>query len=249
MEQKFFDAVNAEISPLLLQNGYEEKDGAFVCDNAAYKVEYNEANRLFELKKASVAEGVVGEYTVISAYLFDEDSTERDATAVGIDFLDTVTTGLGLNPRKTRSASAVALPQKSDGETPGLSDLTSKLLAVFPALKDTYKEHIEENGEFLYVNFYLEHFVPLLAEMLREKPDKKLRKLFDTLNELYCKGDRTVGNLIVVVLIGGAIKGDREALEAALALLSEHQHLKSAVHNIAKRTARDKKLKELYGIN
>lgn len=248
MEQKFFDAVYAEFSPLLCEKGFSKQGDAYLSDSAAYKVEYNEESKVFTLLRAAVTDGEVGEYAGVTSYLFDEQSTLSDATAVGIDFLDTVASELGVNTRGKRMASAVALPQKSDSETPGIEELTSKLLAIFPKYKDAYKEHIAEYGDFLYINFYFDNFVPELSALMEEGNTKKLRKIYDALNELYCKGTRYVSDTIVVVLLGGAVKGNKEKADALLEALTPHQHLKPAVNNIINRTAHDKKLKEMYGI-
>lgn len=246
MEQKFFDAVNGVLSEALLEAGFTFADGAFTGDALSFRVAYNDEGKVFVLEKASVSEGTVGEYAAVTTYLFDEESTLSDAEAVGIDFADTARNLLGLGRR--RVAAAIQLPKKSDSQNPGIEDLTSKLLAIFPKHKDSYKEHVEEYGEFLYVNFFLETFTLDLREMLDSGNDKKLRKTCDALNELYCKGDRSVSDAVVVVLLGGAVAGDAARAERLLSALANHQFLKPAVHNIIKRTAHDKKLREIYGL-
>ncbi len=248
MEQNIFDAVLAEIRPTLSENGFSEADGVFSGETRAFKIGYNSEAKLFELYSAEVAEGSTGEFSVASSYLFDDTSTLSDATAVGIDFNDTVTSLLGINTRKTRSASAVALPSRSNSDTPGMDDLCSKLLAIFPQHKDAYKEHIAEHGEFLYVTFLLDTVCADIRALLESGSDKKLKKIYDALNDLYVKGDRNVGNTIVVVVLGGAVKGDAALTEKLLAGLSEFQYLKVAVRNVFARTKKDKRLKELYGI-
>lgn len=247
MEQKIFDAVYAEIRPLLCENGFSENEGVFTGDTRAFKVEYDEEHHLFHLQTAEVADGTVGEFDVASSYLFDEHSTLTDASSVGIDFNDTAASLLGVNKRKTRSAE-VALPTKTGGDTLTVDDLANKLLAIFPAYKDAYKENVMQNGEFLYVDFFLSTVTADLRELLIKDNSKKLKKIYDALNELYVKGDRTVGNLVVVVILGGTLKGDKELTNKMLAGLADFPHLKSAVYNISARTKRDKKLREMYGM-
>lgn len=249
MEQKFFDAVFAAMDPILSENGVTADGNIRRNDSRAFKVEYNGDKKVFELYSAAVTDGEIGEYTLATSYLFDEASTEKDATAVGIDFSDTALSLLGVSTRRTRSAGDVALPGKTGGETPGIDDLCNKLLAIFPKHKDSYKEHVQENGEFLYVHFLLDTVAVELRDLLENSTgDKKLKKIFDSIDDLYVKGDRTVSDTIVVVVIGGAIKGDPALTERTLSLLDGHQHLKNAVYNISKRTHKDKKLKEMYGI-
>ena len=247
MEQKIFDAVYAEIRPLLEENNFSEKDGVFESDTRSFKIAYNDEKHLFELLSAEVVDGTLSEFAVVSSYLFDEQSTAADAAAVGIDFNDTLLTLLGVSKRKTRTAE-IALPQKTGGETLTVDDLANKLLAIFPAYKDTYKESVAENGELLYVNFFMNTVTNDIRELLEKDNVKKLKKIYDSLNELYVKGDRTVGNLVVVIVLGGALKGDKELTEKMLSGLTDFPHLKTAVRNISMRTKRDKKLREIYGI-
>ena len=247
MEQKIFDAVYAEIRPLLEENNFSENDGVFTGDTRSFKIDYNEEKHLFELLSAEFADGTLGEFTVVSSYLFDEQSTVADAAAVGIDFNDTLLSLLGVSKRKTRSAE-VALPQKTGGETLTVDDLANKLLAIFPAYKDAYKESVAENGELLYVDFFMNTVTNDVRELLEKDNVKKLKKIYDSLNELYVKGDRTVGNLIVVIVLGGSVKGDKDLTEKMLSSLADFPHLKTAVRNISLRTKRDKKLREIYGI-
>ncbi len=247
MEQKIFEAIYDEIRPLLTENNFFEKDGVFSGDNRAFKVDYNEERHLFELLSAEVTDGTLGEYASVSSYLFDENSTAADAVAVGIDFNDTISSLLGVSKRKTRSAE-VALPQKTGGDTLTVDDLANKLLAIFPAYKDAYKECVSQYGELLYVDFFQTTVTNDIRELLTKDNHKKLKKIYDALNELYVKGDRTVGNLVVVVILGGTLKGDKELTEKMITGLADFPHLKNAVYNISLRTKRDKKLREIYGI-
>lgn len=246
MEQKFFDAVNSALSEVLTEAGFAFADGVFTGDALSFRVAYNDDSKVFVLEKAEVSEGSVGEYSAVTSYLFDEESNLRDAEAVGIDFADTVRNVLGLGRRKVTKA--IELPKSSDAENPGIDALTSKLLAIFPKHKDAYKDHIAHYGEFLYVNFFLSTFTLDLREMIEAGNDKKLRKTCDALNELYCKGNRSVSDAVVVVLFGGAVAGDDKKAEKLLSALEGHQYLKPAVYNIVKRTARDRKLREMYGL-
>ncbi len=247
MEQKIYDAIYGEIRPILEENNFSETDGVFSNETRAFKVCYNEEKHLFELLSAEATDGVLGEYAVASSYLFDENSTASDASAVGIDFNDTLATLLGVSKRKTRSAN-VALPQKTGGDTLTLDDLANKLLAIFPAYKDAYKDNVSQNGELLYVDFFQNTVTNDIRDLLIKDNTKKLKKIYDALNELFVKGDHTVGNIVVVIILGGTVKGDKELTEKMLAGLADFPHLKTAVYNISLRTKRDKKLREIYGM-
>ncbi|MBQ8550624.1 MAG: hypothetical protein IJ426_04715 [Clostridia bacterium] len=249
MEQKIIDAVLGEIRPTLTDNGYTEKDGVFTNDSRAVKVEYDESRELFNLLTAEVTAGEVGSYSVAASYLFDSTQRESDAVAVGIDFNDTVTSLLGINPRKARRANDISLPQKSGGDTADIGELCNKILAIFPAYKDLYKERMAEDGEFLYINFFLETAAKEIAQLLEENNKKKLKKIYDSLNDLYVRGDRNVGNTVIVVILGGAIKGDPVKTAAMLEGLEDFPYLKKPVRHIALRTRKDRFLREIYGLD
>ena len=248
MEQKIIDAVLAEIRPTLENNGFTENDGIFTGDTRAFCVEYNEEKQVFCLNTATVTDGTAGEYTLAGSYLFDETQTASDATAVGMDFNDTIASLLGINSRKLRAAQSVALPQKSEGDTADIGALCNKLLAIFPAYKDVYKERVAEDGEFLYVQFLLDTIAPEIRGLLEGGNGKKLKKIYDALNDLFVKGDHTVEDTIIVVVLGGAIKGDPELTEKMLTGLADFPYLKKPVYNISLRTKKDKMLREIYGI-
>ena len=248
MEQKIFDAVLEEIRPTLLDKSFSEKDGVFLGEKMAIKIEYDESREVFNLLSADVVAGEVGEYTVSSSYLFDSTQQVGDAAAVGIDFNDTIASLLGVNTRKVRRLNDIALPQKSDGETADVGELCNRVLAIFPAYKDLYKERMAADGEFLYVNFFLDTAAKEIAILLQEGNKKKLKKIYDTLNDLYIRGERAVGNAIIVVILGGAVKGDPDLTAKMLYGLTDFPYLKKAVRHISLRTKKDRLLREIYGI-
>lgn len=248
MEQKIFDAVIDELRPALTDQGFTENDGVFTSDKRSFKIDYDEEKQLFLLLSAEVTDGQVGEYTTASSYLFDSTQTANDAVSVGMDFTDTAASLLGTSTRKMRSANAVSLPTKSDGDSADIGELCNKLLAIFPAYKEEYKTRVADDGEFLYVQFMLDTFAKEIRALIEADSGKKLKKIYDALNDLYVKGDRNVGNTIIVVLLGGAIKGDKDLTEKMLAGLADFPYLKKGVRIISERTAKDKKLREIYGI-
>ncbi len=248
MEKKITDAVLAEIRPLLEKHGFSEKDDVFTSDTTAFCVEYNEEKQIFCLNSATVSDGTVGEYETIGSFLFDAEQTVSDAAAVGNDFADTIATRLGVNVRKTRSASEIALPQKGEGESADIGALCNKMLAIFPAYKELYKERVAEDGEFLYVQFLLDTVAPEIRAMLEGGNGKKLKKVYDALNDLFVKGDRSVEDAIIVVILGGAVKGDLALTEKMLEGLNDFPYLKKPLRNISLRTKNDKMLREIYGI-
>ena len=104
------------------------------------------------------------------------------------------------------------------------------------------------DGEFLYINFFLETAAKEIEQLIEEKNKKKLKKIYDTLNDLYIRGERAVGNAIIVIILGGAIKGDPEKTAFMLEGLEDFPYLKKAVRHISLRTKKDRLLREMYGL-
>ena len=115
--------------PFLKENGFNETNGAFVCEDNKVNFVYNEAKKVYELYLNE---------NVVSVYLFDETQTEKDVESVAIDFTDTLKTKLGIKKAKP-TANQVALPDELKGEKVGVGGLAQKLLAIFPAHKENYK--------------------------------------------------------------------------------------------------------------
>ena len=166
MEKKIIDAVLAELRTPLTEQGFSETDGVFKSDKRAFVVQYDEEKQVFCLLSAEITDGTQQEFSVASTYLFDSTQTSADAVAVGMDFVDTAANLLGTSTRKMRSINDIALPTKSDGDSADIGELCNKMLAIFPAYKDVYKERVAEDGEFLYVQFMLDTFAKEIRDLL-----------------------------------------------------------------------------------
>lgn len=239
MDKKYFDAVLSEMQPLLDGQKFSETDGIYKNEEKAVKVEYNDASKQFILLIADVTDGETGEFAAADSWLFDETQTEQDALAVGVDFADTLREKLGI--KKSKTSIAVELPVAEKGDTANISALTQKLLAVFPQLKETYKSAVQENNRFLYLNFYTEHFVPAISNLLNTGTKKQLKKLFDMLSDMYNTANGETADIIVALLTVVAY-GNTSNSATVNDYIAENQHLKTAVHQFKTVLSKNKKL-------
>ena len=69
MEQKFFDAIYAELSPVLCENGFSFSEGVYQSDSAAYKIEYNAEGKVFMLTATKVKSNTFRSEHSFSFYL------------------------------------------------------------------------------------------------------------------------------------------------------------------------------------
>ncbi len=239
MDKKYFDVVLSEMQVLLDGQKFSESDGIYKNDQKALKIEYNEESKQFVLFIAEVTDGEVGDFAVASSWLFDETQTERDAAAVGVDFADTLREKLGV--KKTKAAASVDLPVADKSDTASISALTQKLLAIFPQFKETYKASVQKYNKFLYLDFYIENFVPAIKQQLESGTKKQNKKLFDMLSEIYNTGNGETTDAVVAIICA-ATYGDDAKLSLVNEHIAENQHLKMAIRQFTAVLAKNKKL-------
>ncbi len=235
---------------IISSNGFEsnETGDQFQNNRFAFRVSHDEANKMLQFEVAEVAEsGEVGEFKSASSWLFEEPENLRDAESAGLDFLDSLKTYMGIRNLRTNRNGEVALPRKESGATPNVEALAVKTLAVFPALKETYKEHVSYYGSFLAIEFFKTTLAKKLGELLDEKNKKSLKKVFAMLGDMYEEGDRQVQNIIVGVVLCGAVRGYPTREATALEYLDDYNFLKTAFVNIMARAKTDKRFAEMLG--
>lgn len=247
MENHFFDIVMAQLAELISEQGFAKcEDGSYANDVKCFKVEYDEAAGLYNLFIADAADEP--EYATVSSWSFSDEKGEKEAKTIGMDFLDTLRTKLGVKPNMAKAAQNVPLPKKSGAKVGDINALAQQMLAVFPKYKDTYKEHVAANGEFLYLTFFAETVVLDIRAALDEQSKKPLKKIFDVLCDAYVEADRAAQNAIAVTIVTGAIAGDKTRYETALTYMEDCTYLKTAVMQLNKEyAAKNKKLKAMIG--
>lgn len=239
MNNKCRNAVISEMKSLLDSQGFVYENDYYKNETKAVKIDYDEVAKLYILSIANVVDGNIGEFSTASTWLFDENQTENDAKAVGVDFADTLRTAMGI--KASRVSSNVALPTTEKGESINVLTLTQKLLAIFPQYKDDYKQEVADYGKFLYVDFLTSKFVPEIKDLISSKNKKQLKKLFDMLDEMYINGDSVTSDM-VVILISSAVFGDSERIETAASFMEESKHMRTCVNEMLKELKSNKKL-------
>lgn len=229
MDNRYLDKVIAEMQPFFDENGFKEVDGVYKNDKKVASVEYNDDRQMYVLKTADIAEDGSYELSEISAWLFDDSQNAKDAVAVGIDFTSSLRDELGIKrTRSATAASAVDLPTASKDGAYNVSAFTKKMLDVFPTLKDDYKAHVAYYGNFLYLNFFGEKLVPQIKAVLFENNKKKVKKLFDVLQNGYLQGDRDTVNTIVAV-VAAACANDEAIKANVIEALDDNKHFIDSV--------------------
>lgn len=241
MDNRYYDGVIAEMKPFLEEHGFVQRDdGSFRGESKAFLVEYSEPRQMYLLKAAEVEGETVGEYAEISAWLFDDTQTAKDAGSVGVDFTNTVRDTLGIKIKRP-PVSDVDLPSADKNGALTVSGFAKKVLDVFPQYKEAYKAHVAQYGNFLYLNFYAETLVPQIRTVLREDTKKGKKKLFELMETGYLQGDRETVNAVVAVLAAAAYN-DEEMKQRVLALVEADKHLWNSVNTFIPMLSSRKKL-------
>ena len=239
LDNRYYDNVIAEMTPFFEENGFKADGDIFKSDTKALKVEYNETKQLYNLLAADLEEGKVGEFSIITSYLFDDSQNAKDAAAVGIDFVDTARKAMGIKAKKKSVTGEADLPVAT-GSAVNVSTLASKLLAHYPNLKETYRAETSAKGKFLYLDFFTRYFVPEIRATLDGGNKKATKKLIDTLINVFVTGDKAVSTLVVAVL-AAAIGTNVDRFKAATAHMDECQPLITSVNQQIDLLIRNKK--------
>ena len=249
--------MNIQVSERILEqlSGIIEKAGfKAINDNTeyknekiAFKIAHDEEKKVLLLDIAEVNEsGEIGEYYNASTWLFENPEELRDAESAGMDFFDTLKNKIGMKGTRINRDGEIAMPSKAkQGNSFNVEALCAKLLAIYPQFKDEYKTHITQYGSLLYIEFFKKNFVPLIETLFDENNKKNFKKVLPVLNEVYVNGDRTTQNVIVGVLLCGAVKNNKERYDTVVEALADYQYLKVAFVNIMERFKKNKNFRAM----
>lgn len=231
MDNRYYGTVIEEMTTFFEENGFKAEGDTFANEKVSVKIEYDEARQVYNLLAADIEDGKTGDYAIASSYLFDDSQLERDAVSVGIDFVDTLKKKLGVKAKRRVSTNGIELPTANKGDAVTVTTLTSKLLAVYPALKDKYKEEVEAKGKYLYLDFMTTYFVPEIRATLEAGNKKATKKLIDMLLEMFVQGDNATSTT-VVALLSAAIGKNEERFKTAAEYMDECTSLITSINNM-----------------
>ena len=240
MDNRYFENVIKELTPFFEENAIKAQDDIFVGENKAISVKYDEQRQMYTLSVAEITEGNIGEFNEINAWLFDDSQNAKDASSVGIDFANSLRKEFGI--KHTRIANTnIELPTAVKGDVINISGFSKKMLDIFPALKEEYKNHISVYGNFLYLNFFGEHLVPRLVRLFEEGTKKQIKKFYDVAEDTYVKGDKDTVNTLIAVLTAAAYKNEKVTSNIK-EMLSDNSHFLSSFEYFVPFFAKNKKL-------
>ena len=242
MDNRYYENVIAEMQGFIDENGFKKTDNGFANEKKAFTVKYNDEKQMYVLSVADVEEGKAGEYRDINSWLFDDSQNAKDAGSVGIDFVSSLRKELGIKAvRRSSALNAIDMPSASKGDVIEIAGFTKKILDVFPTLKDLYKEHVSVYGNFLYMNFFGEHLIPILKKLFETGTKKQIKKFYEVLENAYIKGNKDTVNVCVAILCATA-KDSPDATANIREMLAENQHFLASFDNFLPVFSKNKKL-------
>ncbi len=238
MQTEQFAQVLSALEGTLASYGFQPLPGEAgaaltVNDNAAYalyagekgalKLQYQ--NERVELFAADDAETLESDGKRLLVSLLPGGADERDVKYVVSEMSETLETRFsqkvvakkkqGPKAPQTVSKAAVKAGSFYDPNT-----LASKLCLVFPELRDAYKENLAQYEEFLAEEFFENYGTPRVIAAIKENKPATMKKLFQTLNEIYEDGTNDTQSLIAVTILG-ALDNDQVLLARCVDYMSE----------------------------
>lgn len=242
LDNRFYDNVIGEMSAFFEQNGFKaQEDGSFLSVAKKVLVEYNEERQMYLLKIAEVENGEAGEYAEAEAWLFDDTQNAKDAASVGIEFTATLREKMGIKIKRAIDIEDVALPTATKSGNTNMNGFAKRVLDIYPAFKDDYKEHVSTYGNILYLDFFGATLVPEGKRILEANEKKAVKKLYELLEEMFIKGDRETVNAAVAVAAAVAYK-DEKIKENLFAALESNRLFYDSVRNFLPVFSKNKKL-------
>lgn len=249
MDISAFKKIVDGCAELLNKNGFAATDitGEFVKENTKFAVKYLEDSKMMVLQYTETAD-MEGSESVVANWLYE--GNEGDIPVIVEDFCDQIGVKLGiLKPAASLTANNVAMPtKKAKGDEYTVDSLTQKVLAVFPAFKDAYKENVAKYNSFLYVDFYKSTLIPKLREVCDNYIGNKktVDKSFKLFAEVFYNCDKETSELLCGLIIAGTFYDKKDKLEDCLSTLEDFPFFVNACKEVVEVAATNKKFQNIF---
>lgn len=140
---------------------------------------------------------------------------ERDIKSLCNEINDTIITSYG--KKSARANKKAPVPVSKSAAKNGVTaydayTLANRLTAIYPDLKDAYKENYEKYSEFLGEDFFVNHANKYIIDTIRAYDRVTMKKLFKLLTDIYQNGSNDVQDLVAVTILG-ELHNDKELLK------------------------------------
>ena len=237
MDNQYYSAIVDAVEKTMNEKGIvlntDSEDISYYSDGKrAFRIVYDEKDKLVKLEFAVLKEGKGVDFKTVSSWMFDDNSTEDDANSIGNDFSDTVLEQLG-EKATAQGIRKVEMPSKDkNAETVTIDSFTARFLAIYTEYKPDYVQNVSDYGEFMYDKFYTEFGVKAFRDTMSSNNKKQIHKMFELLNNCYVIGDSATGGVIVCRIIVPAIIDDEKLRRDVMVHLEKYTFLAQAVNSV-----------------
>lgn len=181
----------------------------FTGENVAYSVIYYTDKMHMVMRSCTMTDdGPDNEWNTMATWMFNpETDTEREATSIGNDFADAVSTPVNIKRVKQTKK------KKSDEGSADPLFLFKRLVKFFPELKDEIKEEEDSCYPFRYVTFTKEHIVERVNTMIKRGSKADITKLMSVLSAQYANGDVDTRSIITIVILNSVDDNSTQVIE------------------------------------
>ena len=141
-----------------------------------------------------------------SAFVDYDEYTEKDIRSTANDIIEALQENFGIKAQQRQNTKMPVPVSRTQAKSGVMSynplTLANRLLAVYPELKEIYKQSIEDYGEFLAEDFFINHANKLIIETINKSDPQKMKKLFGTFNEVFEDGTNETQGVIAVTILG-----------------------------------------------
>lgn len=224
---KIPDGIQKGDTPVFTRGGASYLE--YRSDKASVRILFNDNKIRFLSGGADAASEDDSDYTLVCSYLLIPDEYEiRDVKSLINELAESLGESFGKKAMAKKNASdikAQATVSKSQVKSGSLlydsATLAVRLAAIYPELKDEYKENVALYGEFLCEDFFVKYAAPLVIDTIKSNDTQKMKRLFSILNEIYDDGSNEVQDVITVTILG-QLNNDTELMKRILPYLGEN---------------------------
>ncbi len=196
----------------------------FKGENKAFKIEHFN-NKISLLGANKEGEILASDYSQLSLSLLEaETANDKDIKYIVNEFSETLVENFGtktVKPVKSKLPTPVSkAAAKSGSVSYDPNTLANRFTAIYPELRDAYKENCEKYGQFLPEDFFVNHGNAAVLETIKENNPVKMKKLFNLLNDIYEDGTNETQSVIAVTILG-SLENNQELLANCVDYMSE----------------------------
>ncbi|HOL79738.1 MAG TPA: hypothetical protein PLA10_06920 [Clostridiales bacterium] len=143
---------------------------------------------------------------VLTGFVDYDEYTEKDIRSLANDIIDEVENNFGVKSFRSQNVKMPTPVSRTQAKSGVMSynplTLANRLLSMYPELKEPYKQNIQDYGDFLPEDFFLNHANKYIHETIEQNDPQKMKKLFGILNEIFEDGTNETQGVIAVTILG-----------------------------------------------